>query len=227
MDEILGESGLAAGHEGVIHNGPTAESPTRAARAKRPGRAPSKGVSKSARRWLVVLAILAIAGVPGYLLVSRIYLKTPSERAAKAVMLGLVEHRAGKMDSAKAKYSAALRIDPQNKLAHYNLGLIAQTQSDHATAEREYRITLAIDPNFPPALFNLAIIRTDAGSIGEAEDLYRRTITLEPKNAAAHLNLGFVLVRVGQKVAAEKEFTEAVRLDPMLAGRIPQENRPS
>lgn len=177
------------------------------------------------RRYVLLALALAVAvGAPGYFLVSRLVTK-PRAVAADAVNAGLAAHRAGKLQEATAFYREALRHDPQNKYAHYNLGLIAQTTGDRSTAEREYRITLAIDDRFTGAIFNLAIIRTEAGALGEARDLYRRVIQIEPRNAGAHLNLGFVLLKLSATAEAKAAFAEAVRLDPKTADRVPAEAR--
>jgi tetratricopeptide (TPR) repeat protein len=137
-------------------------------------------------------------------------------------------HAQGDLAEAKDEYLRVLQLDPENKYAYYNLGLISQTQGDVVSAESSYRTTIAIDPDFVPALFNLAILRTDAGAKREAMDLYRHIIEVTPQSdeelrsqlAAAHLNLGFLLLDTGEDAEGQAELDEAVRLDPSLADRI-------
>jgi len=118
-------------------------------------------------------------------------------------------------------YEDVLKLDPDNKFALYNIGLIKQQAGDKAEAERRYRATLAADPNYGPALYNLAIIRFDAGANDEAIELYRRVIAVEPTNANAHLNLGYALKAVGRQAEGDRELQTAVRLDPALRERLP------
>jgi tetratricopeptide (TPR) repeat protein len=143
-----------------------------------------------------------------------------SAAANDAVTKGLQAHAAGRLDEAAADYRQALALDPRNKFAVFNLGVIDQSQGRADSAENNYRLALQIDPNFTSALFNLAILRTAAGSTQEAIQLYRRVIAAEPNNAASHLNLGFLLLQTGQQADGNAELALAVQLDPNLAPRI-------
>ena len=96
------------------------------------------------------------------------------------------------------------KLDPANKFAHYNLGLIAQTAGDDAKAESDYRLAIAVDPNYAPALYNLAILRDKAGAKDEAIDLYTRATKADPKFATAFLNLGLLLFETGKTAEAER-----------------------
>jgi tetratricopeptide (TPR) repeat protein len=148
--------------------------------------------------------------------------KPAATRAADAVQKGLAAHVAGRVDEALAEYDKALKIEPNNTFALYNIGLIAQTRGDMAEAEKRYRAVLAIDPKFTSALFNLAIVRDGAGAPKEAIALYRRALQVTPNDANTHLNLGFALREVGQTADGDKELATAVRLDPKLVSRIPK-----
>jgi tetratricopeptide (TPR) repeat protein len=148
--------------------------------------------------------------------------KPAPARAEDAVQKGLAAHVAGRVDEALADYTKALKIQPNNTFALYNIGLIAQTRGDMAEAESRYRAVLAVDPRFTAALFNLAIVRDGAGAPQEAIALYRRVLQVTPNDANTHLNLGFALREVGQTAAGDKELAAAVRIDPKLASRLPK-----
>lgn len=152
--------------------------------------------------------------------------KPANTRAEDAVQQGLAAHLAGRTDEALADYRKALKIQPNNPFALYNIGLIAQTRGDMAEAEKNYRAVLAVDPKFTAALFNLAIVRDGAGAPQEAIALYRRALQVSPNDANTHLNLGFALREVGQTAAGDKELATAVRLDPALASRLPKASGP-
>ncbi|MGH2673242.1 MAG: tetratricopeptide repeat protein, partial [Actinomycetota bacterium] len=152
------------------------------------------------------------------------------ERSEAALEEGLEAHAAGDLAAAEEAYERAIQLDPQNKFAYYNLGVIEQSRGELPPAESHYRTTLGLDPDFVPALFNLAILRTEAGFADEAVTLYEHLIEVTPIEsaspedvrlvAAAHLNLGFLLIEQGQERRGQRELDEAVRLDPSLEDRI-------
>jgi Tfp pilus assembly protein PilF len=146
--------------------------------------------------------------------------------AAALVAKGLQEHQAGDLGAAKRDYTQAIKDDPTNKFAYYNLGLILQTEGDKAGAENNYRTVLNLDSKYAPALYNLAILRTEAKSIPEAIDLYRRTIASSPKAADAHFNLGLLLRQTGRTDEGNSEVQTAVKLEPSLRERASAEGVP-
>jgi len=145
---------------------------------------------------------------------------TEAQRANDLVNAGLKAQAAGRMTEAADDYHKALALDPRNKFAYYDLGVIDQQAGRSAAAELEYRTAIQFDPNFVDALYNLAVLRTQAAPT-EAVDLYRQAIAAMPKNAAAHLNLGFLLISMGQKAEGKLELDRAVALNPAFASRIP------
>ncbi len=147
-----------------------------------------------------------------------------SEQAAAELEAGLAAHQQGDLATAAAHYEEALVLDPNNKYAYYNLGLIDQTNGDLESAETNYRQALTIDPSFVTALYNLAIVRHDLGDLDESIALYRQVVSLQPDHAAAHLNLGFALKEAGMEREGDAELQVAVQLDPALAARIPAES---
>jgi tetratricopeptide (TPR) repeat protein len=142
-------------------------------------------------------------------------------QASADLALALKAHQEGRLDDAIELYKSVIALDPGNKYAYYNLGLIHQTRGAYPLAEGEYRGVIAIDPEFVPALFNLAVLQAERGEPEEAIDLYRRVLVIQPDNAAAHLNLGFALLDAGQRAEGKAELQQAVDLDPTLASRIP------
>lgn len=69
-------------------------------------------------------------------------------------------------------YQLVLVLDPENKFAYYNLGLIDQTLGRTDAAASNYSDALTFDLDLGPAVFNLAIIRAEQRSTDEAIDLY-------------------------------------------------------
>jgi tetratricopeptide (TPR) repeat protein len=132
----------------------------------------------------------------------------------------LADHVAGQLEDARAKYNEVLGLEPENRFALYNLGLISHTQGDLQAAEDYYNRTLAVAPDFEAAVFNLAIVRAQLGGVEEAIALYLRTLEINPDNAGAHLNLGFLYLEEGRNKKGNQEIQKAIELDPSLAERV-------
>jgi hypothetical protein len=78
--------------------------------------------------------------------------QTDAERAADLLQQGLRAHAAGNLGTAVADYRQVLVLDPQNKFAYYNIGLIDQTQGNDAASEQNYRTALVSTRTmFPPS----------------------------------------------------------------------------
>jgi tetratricopeptide (TPR) repeat protein len=128
----------------------------------------------------------------------------------------LQAHVEGNLDQAGAAYQKVLELDPNNKFAFYNIGLLAQNGNRAEVAETQYRRVLQLDPQYGPALFNLAIIRTGKGDTTEAVSLYNQAIAANDADAGAHYNLGLLLRKQGDTAAGDREISRAVELNPQL-----------
>jgi tetratricopeptide (TPR) repeat protein len=133
---------------------------------------------------------------------------------------GIKAEASGNSALAVSDFLAVVKADPSDKLAWYDLGVIAHRAGQDPEAIRDYRAALVAHPTYFPALYNLAILQTARDPKG-AVQLYRRALAVEPRNAAAHLNLGFLLQSQGQHAAGSSEIAKAVALDPSLASRVP------
>ena len=165
-----------------------------------------------ARVPFVLVLVLAVSGV------AACSSKSEQQLANDAVTAGLQAHYAGDLTTAEADYKEALKHDPTNEYAYYNLGVIYQTQGEPAMAEPDYRIAISIDPNFASALFNLAIIRAAAsGGPAEAISLYEQVVKLTPDNAGAHFNLGLLLRVAGQTAEGDAQVAQGIAIDHTLS----------
>lgn len=151
---------------------------------------------------------------------------TRADAIQAALDAALAAHAVGEVESAATGYRYVIGLDPQNKFAYYNLGLIEQSANQAADAERDYRAALNIDPGYVPALFNLAVLETE-GDPAEAERLYRRALSADDANAAAHFNLGLLLIRVGRTDEGNAQIGRGVQLDPKLQSRVPPSSEPA
>lgn len=133
---------------------------------------------------------------------------------------GLEAQTHGQPALAANDYLRSVKINPENKEAWYDLGLIQQDAGNNGQAEVYYEKSSALDPQYVPPLYNLATLVSPRDP-ASAVKLYRRVIAVEPRFAQAHLDLGFALQALGQRAQGNAQISEAVRLDPSLSSRVP------
>lgn len=172
--------------------------------------------------------IIVIAVVLGVLIAAFFMLRTKDEadardQAAAQVKVGLIAYQEGDYQSARTNFTEAIRLDPKNALAHYNLGLIQQViDANPSGAEARYREAIALKPDLSRALYNLGVLRAADGDTEEAITFYRRAIAADEKLANAYFNLGLLLRQLDP--ASEEATTridQALALNPTLKSRLP------
>jgi tetratricopeptide (TPR) repeat protein len=144
--------------------------------------------------------------------------KTAAE--VKALLTaGTKAQQAGDSVTAGNDYTEALRQDPANAFAAYDL---AQLAGNRADALRYYDMALANDPLFTQALFNKAILVASTNP-NQAIALYGRVVSQAQSNVTtgAYFNLGLLLVGQHHTSEGQVNINEALRRDPSLSSRIP------
>ncbi|MFC6152705.1 tetratricopeptide repeat protein [Nocardioides yefusunii] len=135
--------------------------------------------------------------------------------AAGALVEQGISQIAADIDAAARSFERALRLDPEEYLAHYNLGYLAQQADDTAEALAHYDDVLEINPEHGPTLYNSAIL-LEASDIEAAADRYRDAIAAQPDFAPAHMRLGFALTHLGRTAEAEAMLARGIELDPAM-----------
>jgi len=119
---------------------------------------------------------------------------------------------ADKKDS-KELLKKAIKINPNDALAHNNLGIVLVKLNRYDEAEKEYREAINLDRNLGLAHNNLGNLLHDLNRYNEAEKEYREAIKLNRNDADAHYNLGNLLCDLTRYDEAEKEYREAIKLN--------------
>jgi Tfp pilus assembly protein PilF len=114
-------------------------------------------------------------------------------------------------------FQHAVAVDPENDLAHNNLGTEYDRRGETEEAERHFRKALEINPFNASAANNLAGHLLEGGNFTEAERLYRRAVEFDPTWPAFRYNYGVMLFRTGRVEEAIAQFAEALKLDPTMA----------
>ncbi|WP_159062979.1 tetratricopeptide repeat protein [Streptomyces scabiei] len=148
------------------------------------------------------------------------------QKAEELLQAGIRQGENKDFSGATSSFRRALELDPANKLAWYNLGVIAQDDHRTADAHAAYDSALKIDPDFESALYNKAIL-LESSDTEEAIDLLKHIVGANPRAATAYLHLGQALAKKGRDGEAEDAFGFAVRADPSLRRFVPEQFRDS
>ncbi|MGH9788271.1 MAG: tetratricopeptide repeat protein, partial [Candidatus Acidiferrales bacterium] len=145
----------------------------------------------------------------------REYLADHPDNVNARVRLGVMLASNGDDASAERELREAVRRDPRNSFAQYELGrLLWAKKKDNNGALGPAREAVRLDPNSTWTHWLLASVLSDLGQTNEAHREFQDALRIYPNNAVAHWNLGVLHERQGDRAAALREYREAVRLEP-------------
>ena len=116
----------------------------------------------------------------------------------------------GRVDDAIEQYRAALKINPDNAEACYNLFLNGRTDE----AITRCQSALEINPNNPQAHNILGSALLQKGEVNEAITHFQKALQIEPDNAIAHNNLDYVLHLKERADKAITRYQKELQTDP-------------
>ena len=122
-----------------------------------------------------------------------------------------------RIDEALASYEQALRLHPDNAVAHNNKGIALARQGKLSEAVAAFRQTLRLQPNYVKAYSNLGTALLKLGRLEEAAANCRQALRLLPTHADAHNNLAVVLGEQGKFDEALASYAKALRCKPDFA----------
>jgi tetratricopeptide (TPR) repeat protein len=134
---------------------------------------------------------------------------------------GVERFKVGDYNGAATHFQQALRTNPNNADAHYNLGALyhryAETNRDPnllAIAEREYQQSLVLDPNHLDARRGYTVLLTQTNRSAEAYASLRQWAEKNPRSANPQIELARLYQVSGDKASAEQLMTQAMQIDP-------------
>ena len=110
----------------------------------------------------------------------------------------------------------AVRQNPNDALAHFNLGLTYLVLERYEDAIAPLKEAIRIQPDYAAAHFGLGIAYRKSGQHQEAIASYKEAIRIKPDFADAHWGLGYVYNELGQYQEAIASYKEALRIKPNL-----------
>lgn len=111
-------------------------------------------------------------------------------------------------------FSHALKVNPENYVAHVNLGGVYGERKNMKEAVRHFEEALRINPSDVNALNNLGQYYYKQGSYDRAVAYYSRSVLFDPRNAGTYLELGSAYACLGNLDKAQENFIRSIRLDP-------------
>ncbi len=123
----------------------------------------------------------------------------------------------GQLAEAEGLTRRALRCQPYQPHAHYNLGFIHQQQQRPEAAIKAWQRAVDLKPDFGAAYNNLGGALYLAGQVEAAIATLRRGIAEEPGLYDLHYNLGAILVARGDTEAGRQSLKRALEIDPRAA----------
>jgi tetratricopeptide (TPR) repeat protein len=116
----------------------------------------------------------------------------------------------GQLQAGIEQYRQALRIQPDDAVAHNHLGNLLLQQGNAEEAARQFAAALQTRPDYPEAHYQLAVILAGRKQAGEAIPHLREAVRLKPDWLEAINNLAWLLAT--QPGAELRNAPEAVRL---------------
>jgi serine/threonine-protein kinase len=176
----------------------------------------------SQKIWVgTAIAFLTLGGLAGlaYVLTTR----TPpspspsastAERTAAFIRRGDAKYNRQDYQAALADYTAAIRLSPDNLLAHVGRGNAHYGLKNYPNALQDYQQALQLEPNNAYALNgrgNTKFAQKDyEGAIAD----YNQAIQSDPRFALAFVNRGNVKAALQETNAAIEDYSQAIRLNP-------------
>lgn len=165
------------------------------------------------RRTLVVVVVVAVAGVAGALAFSALANERQFERLIAEGDQAVASER--HFEAIEA-FSGAITRKPDSMLAHLKRGAVYQSQNEFDAALRDLRRAVDLDPGALLAVELLGDVNASLNRAERAIERYEAYIGLDERSARVHYKLGLSRYRAGRIDAAASALQQALKLDPAL-----------
>ena len=105
------------------------------------------------------------------------------------ITAGLVALAIDKTNEAENHFNDCLKLDPENKTASYNLGLISINENDYIKAKEIFENLLKKDPGNASLLNDMGVVYSNLGNIKEAITSFEKAIKIDPNLKEAKTNI--------------------------------------
>ncbi len=144
--------------------------------------------------------------------------------AKKQNTAGVQRFQAGDYAGASSSFQQALKLDPRNADAHYNLGAlmhryaeISQDPKLLTQAEQEYVRCLQLNPDHLDCRRAHTVLLTQGNRAGEAYNALKEWAERNPTSAEPRIELARLYQESGDKRSADDLLSQALQIDPNSA----------
>ncbi len=116
--------------------------------------------------------------------------------------------------NSESLWNHAVVCDPDNSLAHSDLGYAYLAEGRVADAIAEYQRALAIRPDYASAHYNLGTVWARDGRLDDAIGEFQKAVEFDPGYALARNNLGSLLAQQGRLDEAIAQFQKSLEIQP-------------
>ena len=140
------------------------------------------------------------------------------DKLHKLMTHAIALHKEGRFAEAVRSYRKALKLEPEEFLAHSNMGAALQALGRVEAAIASCEKAIALKPDHAPAYFNLGNALQEQGRLDAAVASYQQALTLNPRLVAVYNNLGVLMNQKGGRDEAVALFEKAISINPDDAG---------
>lgn len=116
----------------------------------------------------------------------------------------------GDTEKAMEIFKKIIDIDPNNALAHNNLGLVYKEKGLFYAAMEEFEKSIELMPNYYKAMNNLGSVLYLQGNYEEAIEEFKKTLNAKPDFDIAHWNIALCYEKTGDDVSALKHWRQFI-----------------
>jgi tetratricopeptide (TPR) repeat protein len=115
---------------------------------------------------------------------------------------------------ASGAYQNAIRIKPEDAIAHNKLGIVYANLDIYSFAIREHNEAIRLKPDYQEAYYNLGIAYIKSDKIQMAGETFEKAIRLKPDDEKSYNNLAFTLFKSGKLKEAVEVYKQAILIKP-------------
>ena len=142
---------------------------------------------------------------------------TMKQTSNQILQQALTSHKEGRHEDAIKIYRSILKIQPDNVIIYYNLGVTLRELGKIDEAEACYKRAIELKSDFILAHYNLGNTLKAQGKFEEAKVSFKKAIELRPDYIEAYYNLGSTFERLNKLNEAEASYKKVIELKPDLA----------
>ncbi len=182
------------------------------------------------RRWTIAVAGVALALLAARATIQRNRdwrndrrlaektLEVFPEASGVRVNLGKLNWAEGKREEAERLWREALRQNPQDAVALWNLGMAMLEKKNYPAAMESLQKGIALAPRYSLPHIYLGRVYAALGRNADAQQEFQNALALSPLNTEAHNALGRLYLDAGRLAEAEAEFRASVGSIPTVEG---------